>query len=571
VFLTGGAAATVVVAALTWVGAQAWQAKDELIALLPLADEFSTAVSARDAGTAEDIAVRFRAHADRARDLTGSPLWSLAELTPGIGPNLAALRTTSAQLSVVGESVLEPVLEVAGSLTGTLDAGRIAGARVPLARAAAALTSARDALDEVDADGLLPPLAEGVAHVQSAFEAGAPVLDGLAQAGAVLPGLLGADGPREILVMVQNNAELRTGGGITGSFVQLHVEGGSISLARQADSSVFAGRAEAIAPVPDSSVALYGDRVGRFVQNATMTPDFAVSAQLASAWWQSAFGVAPDAVVAIDPLVLRALLAVHGPVTLPDGSALAAEDIVQRVLVDPYLHLDPQRQTAYQQEVAATVLSALTAEIEPVRWAEALTPVIGEGRVSVWSAVPAEQEVLAASVVGGPRARHEAAGEAAYAVYLNDATGGKMDSYLDVSIAADVDTCTDGAPATVVRVTLSNTARAEGIPELPASMTGGGLFGTAVGDIGTSVTVVAPADAAFGGVTGAEGPVPSADVLDDGRPSTAVRVNVSPGQTETVEFRFLLPPGRQAQPVIVHTPLLREAAVSTSAEACVAR
>src|SRR3546814_7526729 len=70
-----------------------------------------------------------------------------------------------------------------------------------------------------------------------------------------------------------------------------------------------------------------------------MTPDFAASAVLASAWWQSQYGVVPDAVVAIDPLVLRALLAAHGPLTLTDGTQLSAEDLVQKVLIDPYLYL----------------------------------------------------------------------------------------------------------------------------------------------------------------------------------------------------------------------------------------
>jgi hypothetical protein len=121
----------------------------------------------------------------------------------------------------------------------------------------------------------------------------------------------------------------------------------------------------------------------------------------------------------------------------------------------------------------------------------------------------------------------------------------------------------------VVRVTLTNTARAEGVPELPASMTGNGLLGTAVGDIGTNVTIAAPEGAGFGGVTGAEGAVLSADVVDGARPFSAVRVNVSPGQSETVEFRFVLPPGTGGDaPVILHTPLLRDVPVTT-ASACV--
>jgi hypothetical protein len=565
--LTCGGAVALVTGAVAWVGVQAWQAKDELSAVVPLVDELSAAVSARDLDAAHDVAARFRVHADRAEGLTDGPLWFVSGAIPGIGANLAAVRTTSVQLSAVGESVLEPVLDVADSLGGTVDPSVLSDAREPLARAAASLTTARDAMRTVDAGAVLPPVAEGVIRMQSALEEATPVLEGLAQAGAVLPSMLGADGPREILVMLQNNAELRTGGGITGSFVQLHAEAGAISLVRQADSSRFPLRSAAIAPVPDAATALYGDVVGRFVQNATMTPDFSVSAQLASAWWQSQYGLAPDAVIAIDPLVLRALLAAHGPIPLADGAPLTADDLIERLLIHPYLNLDSDAQTAYLQRVTSLVLDALLVDIDPVSWAEALSPVIAEGRVSVWSAVPAEQAVLAGSAMGGPRARLDEAGDAAYAVYFNDATGGKMDTYLDVAIEAGVARCDPGGNEAVVRVTLSNAARAEGIPELPISMTGGGLFGTAVGDIGTNVTVAAPEGAAFGGVTAADGSVASANVVDAGRPSTAVRVNVSPGQTETVEFRFVLTDDAEQAPTILHTPLLEAVPVSALTDA----
>lgn len=570
VALACGGAVALATVAVAWVGAQAWQAKDELSAVVPLVDELSTAVSARDLDVASDVAARLRVHADRAEELTAGPIWSAAEVIPVLGANLAAVRTSSVQLSIVTDSVLEPLLEVAGSLGDTLDPTALAEAHEPLARASAALSSAQASMRTVDSDALVAPLADGVSRLQSVLDAGVPVLDGFAQAGAVLPGLLGADGPREILVMLQNNAEVRTGGGITGSFVQLHVDDGAISLARQADSSLFPVLDASIVPVPEAATALYGDVVGRFVQNATMTPDFAVSAALASAWWQAQYGIAPDAVVAIDPLVLRALVAAHGPLPLADGTQLTAEDLVQKVLIDPYLYLDAAGQTAYLQQVTAAALTALTSSIDPVTWAQALAPAVAEGRVSVWSADAAEQEVLAASAVGGPLARLDAAGDSAYAVYLNDATGGKMDSYLDVTVDADLARCGEGAPEAVVRVTLTNTARAEGVPELPASMTGGGLLGTAVGDIGTNVTVAAPEGAGFGGVTGAEGTVVSADVLDGERPLSAVRVNVSPGQTETVEFRFVLPSSTADDaPVILHTPLLRDVPVSIESE-CVA-
>ena len=72
--------------------------------------------------------------------------------------------------------------------------------------------------------------------------------------------------------------------------------------------------------LPTELTALYGPTFGRYVTNITVTPDFDLSARLASAWWQTLAQPAPDAIVSIDPIVLRALLRITGPA----GHAVAA-------------------------------------------------------------------------------------------------------------------------------------------------------------------------------------------------------------------------------------------------------
>jgi hypothetical protein len=561
------------IAAAAWMGVQAWQAVDELAHIAGLADDLDQAVSARDLDAAGVVVSRLRVRAERAEGLTTGPLWGVAAALPGIGPNVDAVRTAAAQLLLVADDVLAPLVDLAGSVNGPVLPGSVAhsAARIqqPLADAAAALDDARAGMRRVDAGALVPPLREAVVELRSALDSGAPALDGVARIGSVLPGMLGLGQPRDILLMLQNPAELRTGGGITGTFVQLRAAEGVVSLVRQADSGLFPARSTPIGPVPEATTALYGDVAGRFVQNATMTSDFAVSAALASAWWSSQYAVVPDAVIAIDPLVLRALLAAHGPVVLGDGSQLDEGNVVRRLLVDPYLLLAPDAQTAYLQDVASSLLTALLGSVDPLAWTEALLPAVAEGRVSLWSADAAEQELLAGSPVGGPRARLDSAGDAGYAVYLNDATGGKMDSFLGVSIAVTVRTgCRGALPEAEVRVTLTHTASADRVPDLPPSMTGAGLFGTAVGDIGTNVTVAAPPGAGSGGVSDDAGALPSRDVLDDDRPFSAVRVNLSPGESEGVVFRFVLRSGAAQHPIVLHTPTIDAVPVTTQVEYC---
>jgi hypothetical protein len=559
-----GAAAVV---AVVWVGLQAWHARGELISASAAGSDVVSAVQAGDDTAAAAALERVQEHTRAARDAADGPVWRALEVVPWAGAQLAAVRTVADHVAAVSDDGLAPVLAAARSAAGgSIDTAALSAQRDDLAAAARVWADADSAVAGIDEGALVPPLAGAVSQARALLDGGAAVVDGVARAAVVLPGLLGSDGPRSVLVMLQNPAESRTGGGITGAFVELQVDQGAITLVRQADSTQFPYRDQPIGPVPASQTSLYGDVVGRFVQNATMTADFALSAQLASAWWAAAYGDRPDAVLAIDPLVLSALLEVHGPVALGDGTSLTADELPRRLLIDPYTTLDPEAQTAFLEDVTTRVFGALTADIRPVDWVRALAPAIADGRVSLWSADATEQAALSGSPVGGMAARVAAAGAAGFGVYLNDATGGKMDSYLSVSVDAGFASCpsVDGTTA-VMRVTLSNTAPADA-RAWPQSMTGGGLFGTAVGDIGTLVTASAPPGAAFGGVTGEEGALLSANVVDDGRPSSAVRVNVSPGETETVELRFVLAARPADEPVIVHTPALNDVAVGGIAD-----
>jgi hypothetical protein len=566
VLLAGVVALAAVVGAGAWVAAQAWHVREELSAVPSLGDELAAAVGSGDVAGARASLAGIATRTDEARAAANGPLWRAFEATPWVGAQLSALRTVADQAAAVSSRGVGPLLEAADGVGAGMDPAAIAAAREPLAEAAAVWADADASVDAVDTRVLIAPLADGVRRVAGVLDQGAAAVDGLARASVVLPGMLGADAPRDILVMLQNPAEARTGGGITGAFVQLHVDQGRISLVRQADSSLFPGRPAPVVDVPAATNALYGDVVGRFVQNATMTADFALSAQLASAWWQSAYGTTPDAVIAIDPLVLQALLAVHGPVGLADGSTLSSDDVVDRLLVQPYFALAPEAQTPYLEQVTSAVFTALTADIRPIDWARALGPAVAAGRVSMWSADPDEQHAIDGSAVGGMAQRVAAAGDAAFGVYLNDATGGKMDGHLSVAVASGFATCPDADGTTaIVRVTFTNTAPADAT-SWPGSVTGNGLFGTAVGDIGTLLTVSAPPAASFGGVVGEDGPERSTHTVDGGRPSTAVRVNVSPGETESVDVRFVFPKQPAAAPAIVHTPWLTEVAQSAIAD-----
>jgi hypothetical protein len=567
-------AVVVVAGAFTWVGSRALLARQQLDSLVPLATELKSALESRDLTQLSTVSTQLGADAERAAELTSDPLWGGAEAVPVLGPNLRAARVASTELNALVNDVLHPMLISAAKLKGStahaVDLTALHDAAPTLTAAETAVTRAQHELDAVETRDILAPLAHGIRELRSAANLIAPVVHALAGFARLAPQILGLDGPRTILVIIQNNAELRTGGGISGEMVQLTADKGHITFGSVADSSQFPTLLTPIVPIPASTSALYGNVVGRFVENSTMTSDFSLTGRLASAWWAKTKGVTPDVVLAIDPAVLQAILKVSGPVVV-DGATLTSQNVLQRLLVDTYRTLtDAPAQDAFFAAAAEAVFARVAAgDVDFLKLVGALQTPLQQGRISAWSAHPDEEGVLSAGALGGPAVRQRLAGSNAFAVYLNDATAGKMDGYLKTTITSGTAVCrADGRSTMAISVTLHSTAPADAATALPARVTGGNLVGVPMGDIASSVSVAAPAGSYFGGVRVDGQSVPSTSRVDVGVPVTVTRVTLTPGQRKTATFTFFSVGLAKVTPVILHTPMINAPNRVTARPSC---
>ncbi|KAA9087069.1 DUF4012 domain-containing protein [Microbacterium radiodurans] len=565
--------ALVLVAVVAWLGVRGALAARELGALRASAAQVQRAAAERDLPALRQAVTEATAHAEAARSLTDDPVWRAAEVLPGIGPNAAAVRLAAASVAELGSGA-QPLLasDLGSTLSGGLDLSTaltlLADAGPLLDDASASAGRAAATIDTIDTDALLGPVRDGVAQLDETVTPVASWLAGAADAAQWVPGMLGADGPRSVLVALQNSAELRSGGGLTGSFLLVTFDRGTVTLADQVDSGDFPVSREPVGEIPDTTRALYGDVVGTYVQNATMTADFSLSAQLLSAWWSRHSDRAPDAVVSIDPIVLRTLLAATGPVALEDGTSLTADSLIDTLLVKPYLDLSGPEQSVYQRGVTTAVVQrALGGPLDARALISGLGEALGAGRISIWSPDPAVQRHLDGSAVAGMRARQLAAGEDAFAVLLNDATTAKLDSWLRMDVGSTVSNCRgDDRDEVSVTVRLTNTAPAEAAT-YPPSMTGG-YNPASPGDLVTDVAAVAPEGWFFGAVAQDGDSVPSRLVVDGGLPTSAARVTLSPGATSTLQFRFVAPDADPVEPTLVHTPLLSDVGSVASVGQC---
>lgn len=575
-------AVLVIVAAAVWVGVRGLLAANELRQALPAASRIETAVMSGNASAASSGISQLRQRADKAHSLTDDPVWWVVEKIPGIGPNMRALGGVAASAATSTDGNLGAVVSLAGEFSGSalkpkngaIDLKPIAAAAPALAKANTSMQAGLRTADAVSTTGVIGPLASAVTQYKTKLDDVAKLTDAGARASALLPGMLGADGPRTYLLLVLNNAELRASGGIPGSVVEITADQGKLTFGQQSSAGKFAYNAP-IVPLSTATNQLFGQITGEYLQDVTLTPHFDQTAQLARAMWKQRFGQTVDGVFSIDPVALKYILQATGPVTVGAGTTfqtqLSAQNAVQTLLSGVYARFsDPATQDEFFDIATNAIFQKVTAgEFSPSAMLTAFTEIGEQHRLNVWSDNSAEEATLAQTTLSGGPAR-SAPGEQRFGVYLADATGSKMDYYLHTSVALGHLTCSPDGPLYVVQVTLKNAVAASQVASLPAYVTGGGVYGVPVGTIRTEVTVYGSPGVEFGnafvGSTGAAEPV---KFVEDGDSGVAQYfIDLKAGQSSTIRLVYNAKKGETGAPAADVTPQINPVSISTKPFEC---
>ncbi|GAA4777681.1 DUF4012 domain-containing protein [Microbacterium gilvum] len=490
-----------------WIGARgalaAWhldQAQQKAGGLQATLVENPAAASATIAELRDD--------ARAARELTSDPLWSLAQGLPWIGPQLTAVATVAAALDDVASDVAAPLADAAPALLaalspadGRIDLAALEAAQPVAVRAAGVAHDASLNVAALPVPALVGPLRSAVEQGSGVLEQLDSATDALARALVLLPPMLGADGPRTVLAIVENNAEWRSLGGLAGSLVELRTDDGAVALGEQASATSLTQYAAPLDVLPAELDPIYDGKPGRFAHNVTQIPDFAIAAQLAQRFWQNDHDVAADAVVALDAVALSYLLAATGDVTLSTGDTVGSGNAVSFLLSEVYERYDdPAAQDAVFEETTSLVFAALfDGRADAAELLNAFVRAGAEGRFLVWNDDPALQSVLDSTTLQGALPASDA-GTTAFGVYLNDGTGSKLDYHLAAGASAAWCTRVDGGLATAaLRVDLRSDVPAD-VGSLAPYVTGAGddgltVGGTVAGDARTVAYVYLPTDA----------------------------------------------------------------------------
>ncbi|WP_295103257.1 DUF4012 domain-containing protein [uncultured Microbacterium sp.] len=557
---TIGVIVTLIVLAIGWVGIRGIGAVNDLQQVSAASSKLKQAIGQGDLDTAATLSARIAHHAGSAHDLTSDPIWSGFGLLPWLGPNFSAVSDVAEIADDVASDALVPVLAAAEELDlaslglsgGVVDLTPFAQIEPPLAEASATLTSAETRALDIDAGATIPPLADAVREMRSAVTQAATVVGALHGASALLPSMLGGEGPRNYVLAMQNNAELRSSGGIIGAIALLHAENGRITLVQQASVPDFPSLDTPL-PLSESTVALFEDSPGRYMQNLTSIPDFTEAGPAIAARWQNRFGHPIDGVIAVDAVMTENLVAATGPLTF--GPFSATKDTVVGLLISEiYASVpDPAAQDEIFSQAAGALLSAALTEAAPKDLVAALAESADEGRIRIWSAHEDEEAILSASTLGG--ALPEDGPQTHVGVLFNDTTGGKMDFYADAAITTSIGTC-DGEPTTQVTVTWKNDAPADAGTALPPYVTANGFYGVPAGSTRTLITVYGPEGATPSHIDRDGEEVSVQTALLGSRSAVQHEVLLAPGESSTITVEYQGTGAGERLTVVDHTPMV---------------
>lgn len=559
-FFVGVSSALIIVAAgacAAWIGFKAATISDELNAANRSISELKKTVLRDDPDAAAATVAVLQEHTSKARKSATDPLWTVAGAIPWFGANFQATSEVATSADDIARLGAAPLVSVIRTLDWRtlvphkqeLNLSPLADAQPKIVSAAQAVRQSSDRLNAIDADALMPEISEPLIHARNELNSFRDGLDSAADAATLIPDMLGATSPRRYLLLIQNNSEARSTGGIPGALAVLTVDNGKIALGSQTSASAM-GPFNPVMNVDPEQRAIYSARLGKFMQDVNLTPDFPTAADTALAMWKTTTGQQLDGVLSIDPIALSYMLEATGPVKLTDPALhqlagnslpteLTAKNVVPTLLSDVYARIsEPDLQDVYFAGVAQEVFSKLSSGGgDTKKLIDGVTRGASERRILLSSSKADEEAMISQYPLGGAITGTSIA-PSQFGVYFNDGTGAKMDYHVKRSVQLIEECPANGYAQVKVRVTSTNTAPAHAATSLPPYVTGGGAFGVPPGTVQTNVVAYGPVQANVETAVADGKKISFASHTHSGRPVGTVTVALPPGKTSTIDFTF---------------------------------
>jgi hypothetical protein len=556
-----------------WTGWQTWRVNEDLSAAVDAASDLEAALESSDQPAAETALERLDEHTDAAHDRTeGVTFGALARL-PIVGDDVAGVRVATDVVNDLTTDALTPLVDEAADLEsflpreGRVPVDRLGALQAPVSAAHDAFADATTRLDAEDSSSYLGPLKSKYRDLARRVRDAAGALETADTALQVMPGMLGQSGERNYLLVFQNNAEVRSTGGLPGAVSVLNANDGRLALTRQVAASSLGHTDEPVLPLSEAEEQIYGLQLGIFFLDANFTPDFPRTADLMKARWEQVYDDDVDGVLAVDPVALSYLLAVTGPVQVGDVE-INGDNAVDELLHQVYLRYEnPADQDEYFKRVTQAVFDKVTSgEGDPQAILRALARAGSENRLYIHSFDEQENGVLVGTDVAGELVK-EPSERPHVGVYLNDTTASKMSYFLRTKVRVDSTSCSGDVQVLDGLARLRSVAPTNAGETLPDYVTGGGATGLEPGSQLVAVRLYAPVEGEFERVTlNGEEVLDDLDiVVHDGRPVASTFVFLGPQETVDLAWRMRSGPGQTGGAVVSVTPTIEPGNASSVA------
>ncbi|WP_062387909.1 DUF4012 domain-containing protein [Demequina iriomotensis] len=527
------------IAIIAWAGALAWDALQLAGAARDVKQQASAAQAAlkeRDAATLSAEVEALQRSAATLAAATDGPHWWIATHLPWVKNQAIPVVAVGEAATVLADDVLDPLsdqavidaLEVPGFENGRIDPDIFAAAQAPMTQADDALAAQIDALAALDLSRTDQLISERIIDLRDQLREVGDLVHGGRVAAELLPPMLGGEGARTYLVMVQNNAEPRAIGGIPGAILELKVDEGRMDLGEYVAASNLVDR-DGVGGLTADEQRIFTDRMQVYPQDVTFTPEYPRAAQMLTRFWQADGRDPVDGVVSVDPVALGWMLDGAPPIEVGDFT-LRSGNAARVLLNETYLkYPDPKDQDAFFADASAALFDAVASGK-----ATALGGVeraIEAGRLLVWSADADEQRKLADTGIAGAFLEQDDA----LGLFVNDGSGAKIAWYIDTDTTVTDHLCTDGSLAgQTVEVTFTHTFDGD-VDALPSWVKGTEITVPA-GRFAANVLLY-PAAGTFVAAVRHDGEAAAMNPeVHDGRSVVEMWLNIGPGESTTLDF-----------------------------------
>ena len=231
------------------------------------------------------------------------------------------------------------------------------------------LTAANQRLERDSRLSLLGPLRTELKRALAVVGPARDSAHGGAEAAKLLPGLLGATGPKTYLVLLANPSELRPSGGFSGEVGTATFDQGKLTKLNLRDEfDVSPNYRDKFPPQGELGTYLAFRDNQVEIGDAGWDPDFPTSARLQERMFTSATGQQLDGTISVDPYFIASLLKVAGPVDIPGYGTFDSDNLFLRVNV--LANFDPATGGKKALPAIATAIIAKVLAQPPSRWAQ---------------------------------------------------------------------------------------------------------------------------------------------------------------------------------------------------------